>query len=184
MLKQDLLRQIHKTCTHMDRVFQIKNITNPQTIIKPATAHTAATHTQPPPTDPRTLNSSIMNAGDHAHTTAAAMLPTSNSGEQNNIYSVMEKQNEITALLIHQTCLFSMPKREIQVFDGDPLQYQTFIKSFEHSIECKNENYKDCLYYLEQYTNGQPREIVRSCLHMDSDRIQEGQVFTSGAIWQ
>lgn len=147
-----------------------QNITNLQPIIGAATAHTAATHTQPSNTDPRTLNSTIMNAGDHAHVTTPAILPTSNSGEQNNIYSVMDKQNEITALLIHQQCLSSMPKREIQVFDGDPLQYQTFIKSFEHSIESKNENYRDRLYYLEQYTRGQPREIVRSCLHMDSDR--------------
>lgn len=106
----------------------------------PATAHTAATHAQPSITDPRTLDSSIMNADEHAHVITPAFLPTSNNGEQNNIYSVMEKQNEITALIIKQQCLSSMPKREIQVFDGDPLQYQMFIKSIEHSIESKNEN--------------------------------------------
>ncbi|XP_049896027.1 uncharacterized protein LOC126387557 [Epinephelus moara] len=82
----------------------------------------------------------------------------------------MERQNEITALLVHQQSLSSMPKKEIQVFDGDPLQYQMFIKSFEHSIESKNQSHKDCLYYLEQYTRGQPRELVRSCLHMAPDR--------------
>lgn len=27
----------------------------------------------------------------------------------------------------------------------------------------------ECLYYLEQFTRGQPRELVRSCQHMDPD---------------
>ena len=96
----------------------------------------------------------------------ASHMSTRAPVEQGNILSVMEKQNEITALLIQQQCLSSMPKKEIQIFDGDPLQYHTFIKSFEHCIETKNSNHTDCLYYLEQYTQGQPRELVRSCLHM------------------
>lgn len=82
----------------------------------------------------------------------------------------MKKQNEITTLLIQQQCLSSMSKKEIQVFDGDPLQYQTFTKSFEHNTESKNQSHIDCLYYVEQYTIGQPRELVRSCLHMAPDR--------------
>ncbi len=30
----------------------------------------------------------------------------------------------------------------------------------------EKESNSDCLYYLEQFTRGQPREMVRSCLHM------------------
>lgn len=30
----------------------------------------------------------------------------------------------------------------------------------------KRHSAKDCLYFLEQYTRGQPRELVRSCQHM------------------
>lgn len=51
-----------------------------------------------------------------------------------------------------------------------PLQYQTFIKSFEHSIKSKTKHPKDCLYYLEQYTTGPPRNLARSCQYMAADR--------------
>lgn len=42
-----------------------------------------------------------------------------------------------------------------------------FIHAFEHLIEDKTKNNQDRLYYLEQFTSGLPRDLVRSCLHMD-----------------
>lgn len=50
-----------------------------------------------------------------------------------DLYSVLQQQNDITALLV---------------------QMQT----------------SHCLYYLEQYTRGQPRDVVRSCLHMTAEK--------------
>ena len=35
-------------------------------------------------------------------------------------------------------------------------------------MEKRANNYGDCFYFLEQYTRGQPRELVRSCQHMTS----------------
>lgn len=92
------------------------------------------------------------------------------SSDQSQIITVLEKQNEITALLVQQQSLSLLPKRDIQVFDGDPLQYHTFMRAFEHSIEEKADNPKDCLYFLEQYIRGHPKEFVRSCQHMVHDR--------------
>nr|XP_054593643.1 uncharacterized protein LOC129160669 [Nothobranchius furzeri] len=63
-----------------------------------------------------------------------------------------------------------LPSREIPVYDGNPLQFNSFIKAFEHCVESKTSNKGDCLYYLEQYTRGQPRDLVRSCLHLTADR--------------
>lgn len=158
--------QLQAMYTH-GQILPRHGVTSSQTPIITATDR-AVTQIQSLTTAPLTLQSSIRNPGEHV--TSPATLPASSNGEQCNIFSVMEKQNEITALLIQQQCLSSMPKKEIQVFDGDTLQYQMFIKSFEHSIESKNENPRDCLYYLKQYTRGQPRELVRSCLHMALDR--------------
>ena len=42
------------------------------------------------------------------------------------------------------------------------------MKAFKHNIEDKTDNYEDRLYFLEQYTVGQPKELVRSCFHMDA----------------
>ncbi|KAK0154798.1 hypothetical protein N1851_002884 [Merluccius polli] len=81
----------------------------------------------------------------------------------------MCKQNEITASLVNQQRLLSLPPRDIPVFEGDPFQYKAFIKSFEQGVEDKASK-ADCLYYLEQFTRGQPRELVQSCQHMDAER--------------
>ncbi len=58
-----------------------------------------------------------------------------------------------------------LPARDIPIFDGDPLQYISFKRAFEQGVEEKV-NRGDCLYYLEQFTRGQPRELVQSCQHM------------------
>lgn len=83
--------------------------------------------------------------------------------------NVIHRQTEITATLVQQQNMLSLPPREIPVFGGDPLQYRAFIKAFEQGIERKAEQ-ADCLYYLEQFTRGRPQELVRSCQHMAPDR--------------
>lgn len=45
------------------------------------------------------------------------------------------------------------------------MQYLHFIRAFEHSVESKA-NKADCFYFLEQFTTGEPRELIRSCQHM------------------
>ena len=85
---------------------------------------------------------------------------------QDTICKIMQHQNEITTMLMQQQMSATLPQRNIAVFDGDPLQCISFIQTFEHCIEAKASSYQDCLYYLEQFTRGQPRAVVRSCLHM------------------
>lgn len=63
----------------------------------------------------------------------------------------------------------SQPRREMPIYDGDQLQFNSFMKAFEHCVEAKTSCKGDCLYYLEQFTRGQPREIVRGCLHLTAD---------------
>ncbi|KAK0142226.1 hypothetical protein N1851_020113 [Merluccius polli] len=82
---------------------------------------------------------------------------------------IMQRQNEITSALVKQQQLASLPARDIPLFDGDPLQYISFMRAFEQGVEEKASQ-SDCLYYLEQFTRGQPRELVRSCLHMMPDQ--------------
>lgn len=108
--------------------------------------------------DARTQNGDVWNAGFG-----------SKNEDQNNMLGIMRKQNEITTLLIQQQCLSSLPKREIPIFDGDPLKYQAFIKAFENGVERNTESYSDRLYFLEQYTRGHPKELVRSCQHFNPE---------------
>lgn len=76
----------------------------------------------------------------------------------------------VAELLTKQQKLTTLPPQSIPVFKGDPLEYRLFIRAFEHGIEDKTESNKDRLYYMEQYTSGQPRELIRSCLHMEPER--------------
>nr|XP_054607751.1 uncharacterized protein LOC129167238 [Nothobranchius furzeri] len=101
--------------------------------------------------------------------------------DNNAICAIMQKQNEITAMLVQHQLSATLPQREIPVFDGNPLQCISFFKAFEHCVEGKTSSYQDCLYFLEQYTRGQPRELVRSCMHMPS---QQGYQKAKGLLME
>ena len=77
------------------------------------------------------------------------------------------KQSDLMQSLVSYNLKSLMPKTEIFKFDGDFTRYQIFIRAFETLISDKLTDEEEKLYYLEQYTTGSPREIVRACLHMD-----------------
>lgn len=101
----------------------------------------------------------------HGHLASNVISQPQIECQGGDIVTIMLRQNEITAVLVHQQRCTSLPARDIPLFDGDPLQYVSFIRAFEKGVEEKA-SHSDCLYYLEQFTRGQPRELVRSCLHM------------------
>lgn len=84
-----------------------------------------------------------------------------------NLSNVVRRQNEIAGLLVLQQKHNLLPSTKIPVFDGDPQNFCPFMQAFEHGIEDNTDNRRDRLYYLEQFTSGQSKELVRSCLHMD-----------------
>lgn len=84
---------------------------------------------------------------------------------QDDIVNIM--QNDITTMLFQQTLCFGLPPRNIPVFDADPLQYKSFIRAFENGVEQKTTSWKD---FLEQYTRGQPRDLVLSCQHLPAEQ--------------
>ena len=92
--------------------------------------------------------------------------PVINNGNQGDIYNLIQRQNDITAMLAQQHLTSTLPPRDIPVYDGDPLQFEAFIRAFERGVERKTDDESDCLHYLEQYTRGQPKDLVRSCQHL------------------
>ena len=64
----------------------------------------------------------------------------------------------------------TLPKPDVPVFTGDPVEYCDFIRAFENLIERKTSSPSTRLYYLLQYTSGQVQDLVRSCLAMQEDR--------------
>lgn len=92
--------------------------------------------------------------------------PVLNDGNQVDMCNLIQRQNDITALLAQQSLSSTLPPRVIPVYDGDPLQYEVFRRAFERGVEKKCDDYSDCLHFLEQYTRGHPKDLVRSCQHL------------------
>lgn len=117
----------------------------------------------------------------HVH----SQTPTLSDGRQNDIVSIMQRQNYISSLLIQQNLSSSLPPRDIPVFNGDPLQYQAFVRAFENGVEEKTKNVGDCLHFLEQYTRGHPRDIVHSCQHLPPDQgYQRAKKSSRRTFWK
>ncbi|XP_068759693.1 uncharacterized protein [Montipora capricornis] len=49
------------------------------------------------------------------------------------------------------------------------MEYCSFIRAFDSLIESRTYSSSDRLYYLEQFTPGDVKEIVRSCHHLPSE---------------
>lgn len=58
---------------------------------------------------------------------------------------------------------------ELPVFDGNPIEYCSFIRAFESIVESRTANSSAKLYYLIQYTSGDVNELMRSCLNMKAN---------------
>lgn len=56
------------------------------------------------------------------------------------------------------------------MFDGDPLQYHSFVRAFENIIERNTADHSERLHFLEQHKKGHPKELVRSCQHIEPER--------------
>ncbi|XP_072020402.1 uncharacterized protein [Amphiura filiformis] len=103
------------------------------------------------------------------------MLPRQHTTEvkeedkDTSIENLARNQDNLTRLLVEQHKQASLPKRTLQTFTGDPLQYVTFIRAFQFIIENKSKSNRDRLYYLEQYTRGEANSLVKSCIHMDDE---------------
>ena len=85
--------------------------------------------------------------------------------ELNSLMYIMENQNQITETLIKQQGQFTLPSVSIPVFKGDPLDYLFFMRAFEHGIERKTESNQDRLFFLEQFTLGQP--VASICIQTE-----------------
>ena len=62
-----------------------------------------------------------------------------------------------------------LPQPRVPTFNGNPLEYHTFVSPFESLIESRTSISTERLYYLEQYTAGDIKELIRSCHNLPPD---------------
>lgn len=92
--------------------------------------------------------------------------PKLKSDTANYSHKIFEEQNKICKEIIHHQQRIGLPQRQTPTFDGNPLQYRSFIRAFETLIEAKEPDPASELYFLEKYTSGRVQELVRSYLHI------------------
>ncbi len=63
-----------------------------------------------------------------------------------NLLAILNRQNEITSMLLKQQQLATLPTKNVTIFDGDLLQFRSFMASFKHNIEMKTDSGQDRLF--------------------------------------
>ena len=90
-----------------------------------------------------------------------------------SLLEVQQQQNyRLHELVLRQqesALALTLPQPEVPTFTGNPMEYWKFIRAFENLIENKTSSHSARLYYLVQYTSGEVKELVRSCLARRED---------------
>ena len=79
-------------------------------------------------------------------------------------------QEQLTQIIADQHQRTLLPPSSIAKFGGDFTEYRTFVRSFDCRVANRTFDDNERLHYLEQYTVGRPRELVRICMHMDMSK--------------
>ncbi|XP_072164399.1 uncharacterized protein [Diadema setosum] len=69
----------------------------------------------------------------------------------------------------------NMPKSDLTQFDGNPLEYCSFINKFEATIECKPVNDKMKLMYLIQFCAGKARDSIENCTFLGPEGYRKAR---------
>ncbi len=59
--------------------------------------------------------------------------------------------------------VLNMPKIEIEIFEGDPLKYNSFINVFKEKVDRRTSDPWVKLTRLLQYTGGKAKDAIRAC---------------------
>ena len=62
----------------------------------------------------------------------------------------------------------SLSNHKPPTFSGEVMEYSAFITAFDTLVESKVDDLLELLYYLEQYTAGKAKEIIKGCLQNKS----------------
>jgi len=76
-------------------------------------------------------------------------------------------QQQQTEILLQTQRQLHLPTPEVPKFKGDPIDYVSFIMSFDARILPNVSSAVNKLYYLEQLLEGESKDLVGGCMFMD-----------------
>ena len=105
-----------------------------------------------------------------------AWVPPCNEQEDNSknvIMQLMDMQASYLGQIVLQqqqsSLSLTLPTPEVPTFEGNPIEYCTFVRAFESLIESRTISSSARLYYLVQFTKGDVQDLMKSCLVMEPD---------------
>jgi len=81
--------------------------------------------------------------------------------QQEQNYTGLEEVSQTNRLLVQLLQQQAAPQIELECYDGDPLEFKHFIKTFEQAVETKISDEQVRLKRLLQFTKGVPHELIR-----------------------
>ena len=88
-----------------------------------------------------------------------------------NQQSVLDRQNDMMALMVEQRQASLLPPLMLSKFSGDPIEYNTFIRRFESQIKRRlSSNHMRLRYLEEQYLESERKDLIKGCLHVDANK--------------
>ena len=109
------------------------------------------------------VSENVANEADHPNSRDDFQQETMVLHRQQTALQV--QQNRIVELLAVNPNKSKLPQPRLPIFDGNPVDYRSFFRAFESLIESRTQSSTERLYYLEQYTAGDVKELIRSCHH-------------------
>ncbi|PFX14081.1 hypothetical protein AWC38_SpisGene21795 [Stylophora pistillata] len=82
---------------------------------------------------------------------------------------LQQQQKKVMEMLVTQQRKSSLPHPKVPMFDGEPMGYSLFITAFENIIESKTSSSSERLYYLEQFTSADVKELFKSIQYLSPD---------------
>ena len=94
-------------------------------------------------------------------TAARSWLKSRETSEQDT--SSVKVTGDTSVLGDELVNLLTIPKVELDKFDGDPLMYQSFVSTFNELVDKKTDDAQIKLTRLLQYTTGPAKESIKYC---------------------
>ena len=93
----------------------------------------------------------------------------SHASRSPSLHEILERQTQLTELLALQHLQSLLPPIALTKFNGDPTEYSTFLGGFESEIEKRTVSNEARLRYLDQYLEGEPKELIKGCMYKDAN---------------
>ena len=85
-----------------------------------------------------------------------------------DIVKLQTRQTELSALIAENQRISSLPIQEPPIFNGNYFDYPVFMRAFETIIETRVSANKERLYFLNKYTTGKAKDVIKGFVTLTS----------------